>query len=66
MKAFLIVLCPVCVAGSGGATESQSGDVDVLLEDEDDDIPPYEAPGTPDKPLHIAIVGRPNVGKSTL
>lgn len=36
----------------------------VISEDDEDDIPDF-AP-TPQKPLQIAVVGRPNAGKSTL
>ena len=41
-------------------------EIDVTLdEDDDEEIAPYQAP-TSTKPLQIAVVGRPNAGKSTL
>ncbi|NKD85609.1 ribosome biogenesis GTPase Der [Haematospirillum jordaniae] len=33
---------------------------------EEEELEPYEEPGRPDRPLQMAIVGRPNAGKSTL
>lgn len=65
----------VCPDGSHAETHEQetagtidllSGEIDALLDAEDDELPPYDEPGTPERPLHIAIVGRPNVGKSTI
>jgi GTPase len=43
--------------------EADAPDVEVDVEDEDDDAP---RPITASKPLQIAVVGRPNAGKSTL
>ncbi|GGB08636.1 ribosome biogenesis GTPase Der [Allosediminivita pacifica] len=42
---------------------SEAPEVDVDVGDEDEDAP---RPITADKPLQIAVVGRPNAGKSTL
>ncbi|MEP3347596.1 MAG: ribosome biogenesis GTPase Der [Litoreibacter sp.] len=51
-------------------TEDHTPEIDVDLTDEDDElgedeVPEYIAP-TSSKPLQIAVVGRPNAGKSTL
>jgi GTP-binding protein len=42
-------------------------EVDVVLEEDEDgeEVPAYEAPSST-RPLQIAVVGRPNAGKSTL
>ena len=37
-----------------------------VIEDDEPFVPDAEAPPEPDKPIRIAFVGRPNVGKSTL
>ena len=48
-----------------GAADAILPEIDVDLTDEDAEVEAPEA-GTPDRPLQLAIVGRPNVGKSTL
>lgn len=46
--------------------EEAETDVDVNVDVDDDDASPQERLITPSRPLQIAIVGRPNAGKSTL
>lgn len=56
------------------AGESSTGDDDgdaphpgpAPDDDDEEELEPYEEPGRPDRPLQMAIVGRPNAGKSTL
>ncbi len=48
--------------------EAEAPETDVLLEETDEDdesVPAYRAP-TKARPLQVAVVGRPNAGKSTL
>jgi GTP-binding protein len=49
--------------------EAEAPETDVPLDDEadpdDETVPAYLAP-TPERPLQVAVVGRPNAGKSTL
>jgi GTPase len=48
-------------------TKDDTPEIDVVLDEDvsDDEIEDYIAP-TEDKPLQVAVVGRPNAGKSTL
>src|SRR6056297_1532524 len=55
--------------GFEARAEAEAPETDVALPDDDDPdaetVPAYAAP-TPERPLQVAVVGRPNAGKSTL
>lgn len=57
---------PVAAAGSGDDDDDDDWEGPGDYEEEDEEFPPYEEPGRPERPLQLAIVGRPNTGKSTL
>ena len=62
MAELFAALAPLVEAATQEADET-APDTDVDVTDEDDDT--FRTP-TPDRPLQIAVVGRPNAGKSTL
>lgn len=55
--------------GFEARAEAEAPETDVALPEDDDPdaeaLPAYAAP-TPERPLQVAVVGRPNAGKSTL
>ncbi len=55
--------------GFEARAETEAPETDVALPEDDDPdadaLPAYAAP-TPERPLQVAVVGRPNAGKSTL
>ncbi len=55
----------VAVLGASGAAEEEPDD-DESLDGESPDGESPDGEGAPDRPLSLAIVGRPNAGKSTL
>jgi len=60
-------LVPLCDGDSARADE-EAPETDVALEEtgaDDEAVPAYAVP-TPARPLQVAVVGRPNAGKSTL
>jgi len=68
MSDLLQVLMPLAdeFAERTQAAEAEAPETDVTISDDDaEHIPAYRAP-TAAKPLQVAVVGRPNAGKSTL
>ena len=67
LSELLMALAPIAEAADQKAArvaeEAPLVDVDVSDDDEDDEGIPWP---TPSKPMQIAVVGRPNAGKSTL
>jgi GTP-binding protein len=61
------VLRPLVEAAEAAveAEADQAPETDVDLPEDGSDAPPARVP-TPEKPLQVAVVGRPNAGKSTL
>lgn len=53
-------------AASDDGDDDGDWDGPIPEDDDDEEFPPYEEPGRPERPLQLAIVGRPNTGKSTL
>ncbi|MDZ7709247.1 MAG: ribosome biogenesis GTPase Der [Roseovarius sp.] len=54
--------------GYAARAGEEAPETDVALDEADEDeetVPAYNAP-TPERPLQVAVVGRPNAGKSTL
>jgi GTP-binding protein len=69
LSELLAELAPL-VDAADAALEAAAPETDVSLDDEDapegdEGVAAYRQP-TPDRPLQIAVVGRPNAGKSTL
>jgi len=48
------------------AVEAAAPEIDVSVSDDDDEAAAQARVPTPERPLQIAVVGRPNAGKSTL
>ncbi|WP_425050050.1 ribosome biogenesis GTPase Der [Psychromarinibacter sp. S121] len=69
MGDLLSVLMPIAdaFAERTEAAEAEAPEIDVEVDDADgtEELPAYRAP-TKAKPLQVAVVGRPNAGKSTL
>jgi len=59
------VLRPIADKIEARQTEVESPETDVQVDDDDAEEGLYQAPSR-EKPLQIAVVGRPNAGKSTL
>jgi GTP-binding protein len=67
LYARLMPLADGFAARAGAGDEAEAPETDVALDEDGDDetVPAYRAP-TPERPLQVAVVGRPNAGKSTL